>query len=77
MTAFKAITTLEQLDELDSDAMLAGYQAGLNFTATDYTRKDQAYWHGYLNGQVDCKQMPISPEQCELARVIVAKQRAH
>jgi len=71
----KAITTMEELNALDADAILAGYRAGLEFTQVDYTRKDQAYWHGYLNGQVDRGLAPISPEQQQLARVIVADMR--
>ena len=69
----KAITTLAELDALDGDAMLDGYRAGLGFVAINYTRKDQAYWHGYLNGQVDRREAPISPEQQELARLVVER----
>jgi hypothetical protein len=36
-------------------------------------RKDQAYWHGYLNGQVDRGLAPISPEQVTLARLAVER----
>lgn len=72
-----AITTLEELSALDDDAILAGYRAGMNFTQVDYTRKDQAYWHGYLNGQVDRGLAPISPEQAQLARDVVRRQGAH
>jgi hypothetical protein len=69
----KAITTLEELDALDGDAMLDGYRAGLGFVQINYMRKDQAYWHGYLNGQVDRGLAPISPEQVTLARLAVER----
>jgi hypothetical protein len=69
----KAITTLEELDALDGDAMLDGYRAGLGFAQINYMRKDQAYWHGYLNGQVDRGLAPISPEQRQLARLCVER----
>jgi hypothetical protein len=65
------ITTYEQLEALDQDLIVTGYRAGLK-TQPDYTQRDQAYWHGYMNGQVDCGAMPGSPEQAQLARACVA-----
>lgn len=65
--AFKKITTLEQVDALDEELLVAGYRAGLS-SQPDYTHKDQAYWHGYMNGQCDRGLMPLSEEQRELAR---------
>lgn len=66
--SFQPITTAAELDALDGDLMLAGYRAGLGFTEVNYTQKDQAYWHGYLNGQVDSGRMEPSEEQHALAR---------
>ena len=57
----KPVTTLEELDALDSDLMMRDYLHGFKSTP-DYTQRDRAYWHGYLNGRVDCKAMPISVE---------------
>ena len=71
----KPVTTLEELDALDSDLMVRGYLHGFK-TTPDYTQRDPAYWHGYLNGQVDCGAVPKSNEQAELARVYVARCRA-
>lgn len=73
----KAVTTIAQLDALDDDLILAGYRAGLGFQEVNYTQKDQAYWHGYLNGQVDRGLAPISPEQQQLAHAVVERMRAH
>lgn len=64
------ITTVEALDALDEDLMVLGYRHGLR-TTPDYTQRDQAYWHGYMNGQVDCGAMPSSKEQQQLAHVLV------
>ena len=74
----KAVTTLEELAALDEDAILAGYRAGFAGPdgMPDYTRKDQAYWHGYLNAEVDRGRVPISNEQAQLARAYVARSRA-
>lgn len=68
---FKVITTVDALNALDQDQIVAGYRAGLR-NEPDYTQRDQGYWHGYMNGQVDTRRMPISPEQQALAREVVA-----
>lgn len=67
----RAITTMQQLDSLDSDVIVEGYLAGCKDTP-NYTRKEQAYWHGYMNGMVDYGRHPISVEQQQLARAYVA-----
>lgn len=64
---FEKITTLEQVDAMDDDLLVAGYRAGLR-NQPDYTQTNQAYWHGFNNGQVDGKHAPITAEQMELAR---------
>lgn len=72
----KPVTTMAELNALDADQCIEGYWAGRDDTP-DYTRRDQAYWHGYLNGEVDAGRVPLSTEQRELARVFVASTRAH
>lgn len=74
MTVFKAITTKEQAEALDNSLCVKGYFAGLK-SIPDYTQKEQAYWHGYLNGQVDSDKMAISEEQRKLAEDYVHKSR--
>ena len=69
--AFKAITTLEQLEALDTNLCVSGYRAGLD-QQPDYTQRDQAYWHGYLNGCVDGGHMQASAEQRQLAAACIA-----
>ena len=71
-TDFKGVTTVEECEALDRDVMVKGYRAGYANTP-DYTQRDKAYWHGYMNGQVDGGFMPASPEQQELARAYVAR----
>ena len=75
MSAYEPVTTMEQLNALDSDAILAGYRAACGFTQTDYSRKDQAYWHGYLNGIGDKTPSTITADQREPARAYWASQR--
>ena len=65
------ITTIEQLNTLDQESIVPGYLAGFK-NNPDYTRKEQGYWHGFLNGQVDGGFIPISDEQRILARALVA-----
>lgn len=74
---FKKILTKEQAQELDEELCVKGYLTGLKDWQPDYTQKEQAYWHGYLNGQVDCGKLPISDEQRALARDWVAKGKMH
>jgi hypothetical protein len=72
MTApFKEITTSAEADALDSDQVVAGYRAGWR-DQPNYTRTEQAYWHGYLNGQVDSGRMEASPAQRAVAKDAVA-----
>ena len=39
----------------------------------DIVTKEQSYWHGYMNGQVDSGRMPPSITQIMLAADIVSK----
>ena len=68
------ISTLEQLNALDQDAIVLGYRHGLGDIA-DHTRTDQAYWHGYMNAHSD-RNHYSTPAQQNLAREIVADMRA-
>lgn len=72
--SFNDITTVEQLNELNSDDMVRGYRAGYSNTP-NFTEKDRAYWHGYMNGQVDGGHMQSSRTQQELARAYVRSLR--
>ena len=63
------VVEVGNLDALNQDEIVAGYLAGLG-NMPDYTKRDQGYWHGYMNGQVDKGLMPISTEQQQLARAI-------
>jgi hypothetical protein len=66
-TGPKPVSTVEELQTLDEDAMVNGYLAGLRNTA-DFLIRERGYWHGYLNGLVDGGHAKSSPEQAELAR---------
>ena len=70
---YTPILTKEQALQLDNDLCVKGYLVGIKDQQPDYTQKDQAYWHGYLNGQVDCGKMKPSLEQQALAKDWVRK----
>lgn len=70
------VVTLAELDALDDNLCVMGYMHGRDNTP-DYTQRDKAYWHGYLNGEVDAGRVPISTEQQRLAALYVARSRAH
>lgn len=69
---FEDIVTKEQLEKLDKDLCIQGYVHGYSDTP-NHARKEQSYWHGYMNGQVDSGRMPISITQLMLAADIVSK----
>lgn len=70
------IDPIEEISQINDDECLAGYRAGLGFTAVDYTQKSASYWHGYRNGQADRGYEPPSPQSQKFARQIVAEGRA-
>lgn len=70
------IKPIENLADINDDECLAGYRAGLGFTAVDYTQRSASYWHGHSNGQADRHLEPVSPQAREIARQMVAEGRA-
>lgn len=63
---FPAITTKEQAEALDDVLCTKGYRHGLRDTP-DTTQTEQAYWHGYFNGQVDGGYMEMTEDMLLLA----------
>lgn len=66
----KPITTVAELELFDESKMVAGYLDGFK-KKPNYTERANAYWHGYMNGQVDGNFVPVSREQQVLAAVVV------
>lgn len=67
--------TLAEVEALDQDVILAGYQAGLGFTVVNHMQSDPGYWHGYSNGQVDRQLQPLDARQQRIAREFVERGR--
>jgi hypothetical protein len=72
MTEFARITSLEELEALDTDDIFAGYFEGLHGApeplASIFSR---SYWHGWRNGAVDGGHRKIDEAQQHVARLYV------
>ena len=71
MSEFQSAATIEDLSSLDEAEMLEGYQAGYKGEAEPGNDRSRSYYHGWRNGMVDSKRLVATPEQLDLARVIV------
>lgn len=76
MSQFQPVTTLEDLDSLDSDEIVEGYWSGREGWPEPGDNRSRSYWHGWRNGASDFKHREIDGAQRELARVCVARSRA-
>jgi hypothetical protein len=63
-----AVTSLEELDSLDENELLAGYSSPADEVPIG---KSKAYVHGWLNRQVDRGLLPISDAQKQLVMLVV------
>lgn len=72
-TNFEPVTTLEELDSLDSNQIVAGYMAGRKGYPEPQQSEGKAVWHGWRNGMIDTKRLPADEAYYSLARLIVAR----
>jgi len=63
----QGVTTIIELQALDEELVVEGYQAGLK-NHQDLAQTSPSYLHGYLNGLVDGKHAAPTPSQHLLAR---------
>lgn len=63
------VTTLDDLDDLDPEEVIAGYWDGYDGEPEPGDNRSRAYWHGWRNGAVDGKHREKDDAQAELARV--------
>lgn len=77
MSEFQPIRTIAELDLLDADEMLVGYNDGLNNAPEPGSDKSRSYWHGWRNGIVDRGFAELDSAQRELADAVVRSWRAH
>ena len=67
---FLPVTTVEELDTFNKDDIVNGYHAGTRNEPEPFHR-GKAYWHGWRNGMIDKKHMPMDYAAEFLARAIV------
>ena len=75
MSEFQPVRTKADLDLLDDDEMVQGYQAGLSGASEPGSDKSRSYWHGWRNGRADRGLDPIDNAQRQLAREVVGLYR--
>lgn len=73
---WKPIETVVDCEAMDTDAIVQGYMDGMRGTV-DHTRKDQAYWHGQGNADVDRGRCVATVHQSKLAQAYVDRWRSH
>jgi hypothetical protein len=70
MVAFEPVSTIADLETLDEDEILEGYQDGMNnFPCGD--NRSRSYWHGWRNGMADFRHIPSDESMWRLANEAV------
>lgn len=73
--ARKPVTTLADLDSLDSAEIAEGYRDGADGEPEPGGNRSRSYWHGWRNGRVDRGHAKKDAAQAELARVWLQRER--
>jgi len=69
MSEFARVATLVDMDRLDMDEVMAGYQAGLHGAPEPIASTcSRSRWHGWRNGAVDGGHREPDDAQANLAR---------
>ena len=66
-----AVRTVDDLDSLDQDEIIEGYNDGRKNEPEPGHNRSRSYWHGWRNGMVDGGHREIDDAQRELARSVV------
>lgn len=75
MDKFTPITTLEQLNQLNEMEVIEGYWEGKNKEPEPGGNRGLSCWHGWRNGMMDGKHMPIDEAARKLVKAIVDGKR--
>ena len=73
MSEWQPVTTLSDLEALDSAEVYEGYTDGFEGLPEPGNNRSRSYWHGWRNGRVDGGHQPKDAAQAELARVFLAR----
>lgn len=66
------ITTIADLDTLDSDEIVEGYRDGRSGEPEPGNNRSRSYWHGWRNGMVDGGRLKLTPEMGALGEVVIS-----
>jgi hypothetical protein len=66
------VTTLDDLNSLDSDEMVEGYLDGFNGDPEPKGNRSRSYWHGWRNGASDKGYREIDAAQRALVKKMVS-----
>lgn len=77
MSEFAPVSTLADLELLDSDEIVEGYRAGLSGDSEPGSDKSRAYWHGWRNGMADSRRIPMDDAMHSLSSEYGRRMRAH
>jgi hypothetical protein len=74
--SFKPVRTLDDLNTLDDDDILAGYREYSPFDPWPGENRGRAYWHGWRNRAIDCRVIPSDSASTALAQEYLKHERA-
>jgi hypothetical protein len=70
------VTTLEELDALDEDEMVAGHLSAQKGDSEPGGNHSRAFHHGWRTRMMDLHEIPIPIEHMQLVKVYCARERA-
>lgn len=70
------VSTVADLNTLDTDEIIEGYHDGRAGEPEPGNNRSRSYWHGWRNGASDGRHREIDAAQRQLAHVVVAAKRA-
>jgi hypothetical protein len=69
------VSTVAELDTLDSDEIVEGYRDGRNNEPPPTGNRSKAYWHGWRNGMADAGHMELDGAMRQLAHEVVEQSK--
>ena len=69
------VTTLADLDALESDEVLAGYRSAERGDPEPGDNHSRGFHHGWRTRMFDLHEIPIPPEHRQLVRDLMKRQR--
>jgi len=70
------VSTLAELEALDSDEMVMGYLDGFGGEPEPMGNRSKSYWHGWRNGARDRGVLPHDAASAKLAHEVVSSRRS-